>query len=314
MIVSSMVPGNVGPVSLLDYLSRRFSYLSSPAWSKRIEEGRILKNGLVSKNALELVNKGDCVAYDCPEFTEPPADMEYRILYEDQWIVAVAKPGNLLVHKSGRSLRSNLVYQLRYCHKPTPYPSIDAVNRLDRETSGVILLAKDKTVLAALHEAFAGRRMHKEYIAVVKGVPEKKTWTILLPIGKASPSLIHYKFAVDVDHGKNAETRVECLQPLNDNHSLLRVVPITGRTHQIRVHCAAYGLPIVGDKLYGMSEPDFLAWRSDPGLFSDQGRFPRQALHCASLSFTHPVTKKEIVITAPVPRDMTELLAGLQRI
>jgi RluA family pseudouridine synthase len=314
MIVSSVVPGNRGAVSLLEYLTKRFTYLSAEDWAKRIADGRIIHNGIVSKNAFVFLTHGDSIAYDCPEYAEPPADLNYHILYEDEWILGVAKTGNLLVHKSGKSIRSNLVYQLRYCHKPSPYPCIDAVNRLDRETSGVVLFAKDKTTLRKLHEYLFEKKICKEYIAIVKGIPGKSAWTIRLPIGKDAGSLIRYKFTVIGESGKNAETRIELMQTLKCGHSLLRVWPITGRTHQIRVHLTACGLPIVGDKLYGMSETDFLSWRNDPSQFAKQEQFPRQALHCTSLSFQHPATKKEIVIEAPMPRDMTDLLYRLGRI
>ena len=101
------------------------------------------------------------------------------------------------------------------------------------------------------------------------------------------------------------------VRPLKGDKALLRVRPVTGRTHQIRVHLAACGFPIVGDKLYGMSENDFIAWKKDPFRFDDSGLFSRQALHCASIAFEHPVTQMETVVEAPLPADMNNLLMTL---
>ncbi len=311
MMVSSKVPDNAGAVSLESYLSRRFTYLSAEEWKQRIGEGRIFHNNAVARDASVPVRRGDMVAYDLPDFQEPPARFDYRIVFEDAWLLGVDKPGNLLVHKSGRSIRSNLVYQLRYRHLP-PYPGVNAVNRLDRETSGIVLFAKELAVVRKMNEALSKRMIHKEYYAVVNGTPAEPSWKVSLPIGKDETSSIHYKFRIDRDHGKCAETDFETVAELQDGMTLLRIIPITGRTHQIRVHCAACGLPIVGDKLYGMSESDFIAWKNNPAGFESPGAFPRQALHCASLAFDHPESHRKIIIEAPIPQDMQRLLNGLR--
>jgi RluA family pseudouridine synthase len=307
MMVSSKVPHNAGAESLESYLSRRFTYLSAEEWRQRIGEGRIFHNGLLAGDACVQVCRGDTVAYDLPDFQEPPADFNYRIVYEDQWLLGIDKPGNLLVHKSGRSIRSNLVYQLRYCHLPAAYPGINAVNRLDRETSGIVLFAKELDVVRKMNEALSSRAIRKEYYAVVNGTPGQRSWNVCLPLGKDEGSSIHYKFRIDRDRGKYAETHFETLALLEGGMALLRIIPITGRTHQIRVHSLACGLPIVGDKLYGMSESDFIAWKNDPLRFGMA--FPRQALHCASVAFDHPELKKPVLMCAPIPSDMRALLS-----
>jgi RluA family pseudouridine synthase len=308
MMASSVVPNNAGACSLVAYLSRRFTYFTESQWRSRVSDGKILHNGTVATDASAEVVRGDTVAYILPDIEEPPADFDYRIVYEDDWILGVDKPGNLLVHKAGRSIRSNLVYQLRYCHKPAAYPRLNAVNRLDRETSGVVLFAKDAVTLSKMNKALTKRIMRKEYIAIVKGSPSRRAWTSNFPIGKDESSTIHYKFRIDCIKGKDAETRFEAIRVFSCSAALLRVRPVTGRTHQIRVHLAACGLPIVGDKLYGMSENDFLAWRRNPDSFRLNGQFPRQALHCASIAFEHPSTGKETVVSAPLPSDMEHLL------
>jgi RluA family pseudouridine synthase len=280
-------------------------------WLERIRENRILLNEIVCHDAFVFLSRGDRVAYDLPDFEEPPADLDYRIVYDDEWILGVNKPGNLLIHKAGKSFRSNLVYQLRYRHLPSPYPHINAVHRLDRETSGVVLFAKDKDVARKLNDAFVMRTIRKEYLAVVKGIPAERAWTIRLPIGKDEKTSARCKFRIDYDKGKVAETRFETIRMLTDNCAFLRIWPITGRTHQIRVHLAACGLTLIGDKIYGMSEINCIAQhnkRDDPG---GDCQFPRQALHCASIGFEHPVTKKMIVVNAPLPSDMENLLRNI---
>ncbi|HAJ79676.1 MAG TPA: hypothetical protein DCO75_07880 [Fibrobacteres bacterium] len=319
MTVTSRIPGNYKYTEIIDYLSRRFTYFSRLEWLERVEEGKILLNGKVNLDSHIMLAVGDEVSYEMPEFQDPPADLNYSIIHEDEWIVAVNKPGNLLVHKSGKSFRSNLVYQLRYCHKPATYPGIDAINRLDRETSGIVLLSKDKSCLRIMNEYLAAHGIKKEYIAVAKGISQKKTWIESSPIGRDEKSAVKYRFCVNGIDCKEAETGFEILQSSTTmGISVVRALPITGRTHQIRVHLAAAGLPIAGDKLYGMSEEKFLAWRnneqsdfSDVDKKGDKIKINRQALHCTSIKFIHPVTKKEVLIEAPLPQDMQELINSL---
>lgn len=312
MIISSQVTRQLPDCALIDYLSLHFTYLSRSQWLQRLTENRFVVNGQIQSDPDTRLCRGDVITYDMPEFQEPPADFNFKIIYEDDYIIGVDKPGNLLVHRSGKSFRSNLIYQLRYCRDPVRYGDVDIINRLDRETSGVVLLAKEKKSLRMMNDAFALRTIQKEYIAVVAGTPKEQAWTIKLPIGKDSLSAIKYKYRVDHEHGKDAETFVETIQNLQSGYSVVCVKPVTGRTHQIRVHLASAGLPIVGDKLYGMTEADFLSWRDDTVNFKGKLLFDRQALHCSSIRFIHPMTKKEVCIEAPMPQDMLELKEKLR--
>jgi RluA family pseudouridine synthase len=253
------------------------------------------------------------ITYDMPEFTEPPADFNFRIIHEDEYLMAVDKTGNLLVHHSGRSFRSNLIYQLRHVTDPVRYREVDVINRLDRETSGVVLLAKDKHTLRMMNDGFAQGRMRKEYRAVIHGCPSRQTWTDDSPIGKKAGSRIRYKYGVDPVGGKPARTHFDLLRNIGERYGLIRAMPVTGRTHQIRVHLACAGMPIVGDKLYGMGEEEFLSWRDDTANFRGNMLFHRQALHCASIRFVHPITNSELCIEAPMPKDMTDLLEKLEK-
>jgi RluA family pseudouridine synthase len=257
-----------------------------------------------------VVKTGDLVSYNLPDLAEPEADVNYRIVYEDEWIVAINKPGNLLVHRAGRSITRNLVFLLRHTSGNPSYLSIHAVSRLDRETSGLVLFAKNADCLRGLHRAFAAKAVEKEYVAVVHNALTKQTLTVDLPIGSDSASAVSYKFATDSAHGKAASTVIENVSCAG-SFSLVRAKPLTGRTHQIRVHCAAIGNPVVGDKLYGLSESDYLAWRSDPQGHAHLLEFPRQALHCRRLAFAHPATRETLSLEAPLPDDMAGLIKKL---
>ena len=307
MIVSSKVASNAGNQTMLDYLAGRFSYLQRTMWRQRIAEGRILHNGTPCKEDT-MVYGGDTVAYDMPDFAEPPANTCYSIIYEDDWIVGINKPANLLVHRSGRSFRSNLIYHLRHIHTPH-YPTAHAVNRLDRETSGVVLAAKDRETLKALQKDFAARRIHKQYHAVVAGLLHPPCGTIRLAIGRARESKIAYRFAVNGEKAKEAHTDYAVENTIGKTYSLVRLTPHTGRTHQLRVHMAAIGHTIAGDKLYGMDDDTFIKWRNNPASVASRLNFSRQALHCTKVTFTHPHTGKLCEIAAPIADDIMKFIS-----
>jgi RluA family pseudouridine synthase len=308
MLTSRITQGHRKP-SLVSYLSNRFTYLSKEEWLKRIQDHSVLVNNAPSLPDTVL-NSGDIVSYDLPEFAEPEADTNYSIVYEDEWIMAVDKPGNLLVHKAGRSITKNLVFLLRHCSANPSYASVHAVSRLDRETSGLVLFAKNMDCLRRLHRDFAAGSVAKEYLAVVHNTPGEKSMTVDLPIGQDVASEVSYKFAVDTAHGKSARTVIETVSSAG-TYAVIRAKPFTGRTHQIRIHCAAIGTPVVGDKLYGMDEAAYLTWRNDPPGNLHLLEFPRQALHCRTLCFEHPVHRSPLTLNAPIPQDMAALIDKL---
>ena len=307
MNFSSMVPSVFKPgTPLIEYLAARFTYHSREEWVARVAEGRIARAGVVLRGC-DTVSPRDVVSFDPGEFEEPAANLAYRIVYEDEWLLGIDKPGNLLVHRAGKSVKNNLVYQLRFVHVP-PYPDAGSVHRLDRDTSGVLLVAKNAAACSAFGQTLLGGRIRKTYRAIVEGMPEPQE--IALPIGKLAVEGIDYKFGVD-QSGKSAHTVIVDSQKVGPRHALLTVRPVTGRTHQIRVHLAAIGAPIVGDKLYGLSAAEYLAWRENPSAYGPLP-FYRHALHCASLSFVHPFTQKECSVEAELPEDMRELMEKLK--
>jgi RluA family pseudouridine synthase len=306
MTLTSHITSKHENAILVMYLATRFTYLSVEQWRERILEHSILLNQGPADPGY-ILKKGDVVSYDVPDFTEPKADINYTIAYEDEWIFAVNKTGNLLVHKAGKSITNNLVFLLRHASGNPSYASAHAVSRLDRETSGIVLFAKDPGCLKALHKDFAAGAVSKEYLAVVHGAPKEIALTVDLPIGPDVSSSVTYKFCINKENGKKSVTRLETLAT-SGRYSMVRARPVTGRTHQIRIHCAVIGCPVVGDKLYGLTETEYLTWRNDPEKYSSLLEFPRQALHCARLTFKHPITKNELSINAPIPLDMAGLM------
>jgi len=293
MRFASKIPDNAKtPIAAIDYLAGRFTYHNKEKWAELIREGRVFVNDALCGED-SRVTAGDTIAYAPREFEEPAANLSYSIIYEDEWMLCVNKPGNLLVHRAGKSFRNNLVYLLRRANTP-PYPNCHPVHRLDRDTSGAVLFAKEAEQGAVLGNLFRDNLVTKRYTAVVCGYADIETpFSIDKPIAPDPNAKIGdspCKFMTD-ETGKPARTIIEEAKRCNNGYSLLTVRPLTGRTHQIRVHLASIGLPIAGDKIYG-----------------GDSEVKRQALHCGSLSFTHPYTNIECTITAPLPEDMMSMV------
>ncbi len=200
---------------------------------------------------------------------------------------------------------ANLIYHVRHVRQPV-CPEADLVNRLDADTSGLLLLARDKAVLRDLMQQFATGRVDKEYLAVVAGSPVPAAGTIGLPIGPVKNALVP-RYGVDATAGKTAVTHYETVRRLGSGFTLLKLRPETGRTHQLRVHLAAIGHPIAGDALYSMSDTDYLNWRRLPPV---PGTLRRQALHSHRLQFLHPVRQTTCHLESPLAADIEQFLRG----
>ncbi|MCB8982919.1 MAG: RluA family pseudouridine synthase [Ardenticatenaceae bacterium] len=307
MLVSSKVPGGFGPAPIAAYLAARFTYLSREEWEDLVGDGRITANGAAASLATQ-VSAGDEVACDLPDFAPPAVNLNVGLLYEDEWLLAVNKPPGLRVHSQGRFVTANLIYHLRHQHQP-PYPEAHLAHRLDADTSGVVVLARDKETLAALARQFERGEVHKTYLALVHGVPAAATGKIDLPIGKIKGGEVT-RYGV-MANGKTAVTYYRLLQQFGQAYAMLELRPAHGRTHQLRVHCTAVGHPIVGDALYTMDEADYLAWRREGRHQGEMDLIPRQALHCARLELDHPRRGTAVAFTALLPADIEELLAKL---
>ncbi len=302
MNYSSKVPESCSEMSVTAYLAARFTYLSESAWSGLVQEGRISCNGCICDTAT-TVSKGDSISCDLPEFEAPVVNFDYDIIYEDEWLLAVNKPPGLRVHSSGKFVHANLIYHLRHLHQP-PYPEANLVNRLDADTSGLVLLARDKVVLSQLMRQFAERLVLKEYLAVVIGRPCPAYGTINLSIGAVKDARVP-RFGINSLEGKPAVTHYRTIRPLSKHFTLLELKPETGRTHQLRVHMAAIGHPIAGDDLYTMNDYDYLNTRLNTVKPTPlQGH----ALHSHRLHFSHPVKQTLCTLTAPLAPDIVQFI------
>lgn len=242
----------------------------------------------------------------------PPVSQEIplSILFEDDWLLALDKPPGMVAHPTKGHADGTLVNGLLF-HLGKAEGGAGLINRLDKGTSGVMLVAKAPGVHARLARVFASREVEKEYLAVVYGPVRFPKGRIDLRILR-DPREPRRRMASRTE-GKEAATLWERLaeSPEGDGGiALLRCRLLTGRTHQIRVHLQAEEMPIVGDPLYG--EPHWKGLR-DPGLAAACQAFPRQALHAHRLRFPHPVTRQAVEVVAPVPADLEGLLmaAGL---
>ena len=235
-----------------------------------------------------------------PVLQAEAAPIELDVLYEDECLLAINKPAGLVVHPAPGHWQGTLVSALLHRWR-TPPPGLDParlgiVHRLDKDTSGVLLIAKTAAALAELGRQFHDREIDKQYLALVWGVPRRSRGTIDEPIGRHP---VHRQRMAVRPRGRTAVTRYEVLEAWNDI-ALVRAHPETGRTHQIRVHMAALGHPLVADRLYARGRGS-----RDLGI-------ARQALHAEAISFRHPATGAPMRIAAPLAPDFAAALAVLR--
>lgn len=291
------------------YLTIRFPKYSRTKVQKMIRE-RIkgIKNKPLKKGT--IVSAGDEIILLCKKIVEPVLDIGLETLYEDEHIIAVNKPPDIIMHPSnGRGVNS-LVSLLKRRFENTPYyPYL--VHRLDRDTSGIVLVAKTREAARNLYYQFTRREVEKVYIAIVSGDVEHEGGIIDLPIRKAKP--FTDKMVIDKNGGSPAITEYQITKRFC-GVTILKIIPRTGRMHQIRVHLSAIGHPIVGDRVYYPDESVYTKFLQEG--FSDELRgkllLPRQALHANSLRFIHPATKEPMKLECPIPQDMAEFISALQ--
>jgi 23S rRNA pseudouridine1911/1915/1917 synthase len=278
-----------------------------------IDEGTVSINARAVRRAATRVAAGDVLTVDIPQAALPqrqtivedqtPVD----VLFEDQHVVAVHKPAGMVVHPTHAQPAGTLLNLLVWYGRRWPNgtrPSL--VGRLDKLTSGVVLVAKTAPVHAALQRRLAAPDAEKDYLAVVYGRVRPRSGTIDLPLRRDPDD--RRRVITSSGQGAASVTRFERLAEVAARKAglaLVRCRLVTGRTHQIRAHLAARGWPIVGDPTYG--EPRWMQI-ADADLAAALRAFPRQALHAWRLAFTHPITAKRVVVQAPVPTDMRALL------
>jgi 23S rRNA pseudouridine1911/1915/1917 synthase len=296
--------------------------LSRSRIQQLIAAGQVFVNGLPARRASTAVRLRDHVAVSVPTvkpIETEPEEIPLAILYEDQQLMAIDKPPGLVVHPSPGHASGTLVNAiLHHCRGKLSgiggkeRPGI--VHRLDRDTSGVLLAAKTDLAHRKLAAQLKRRTVRKEYLALAVGTPRVRKGEIALAVGRDPRDRKRMKAL-----GRRGETlppgfreartlyEIEREWP-SAGLSLLRCRLITGRTHQIRVHLAAAGLPLVGDPVYGRPRYDRI---SDATLRKALREFPRQALHADRVTFRHPVTGQEMTIRAPLPEDLRELIGQI---
>lgn len=293
------------------YLVDRVGYLSRAEVQRLIKDGLVKVNGKITKPSYHP-RTGDEVEMFAPpppvsELIPEPIPLE--VVYEDEHFLALNKQKDLIVHPARGKWTGTLVNGLVHYGKKWSgvggnwRPGI--LHRLDRNTTGIMLVAKSDEAHWRLARQFENRTIQKTYMAVIHGAPPLLGDVIDMPIGK--DRYVREKQAIRKIEagGKQAVTIYEVKEKLqhNDlNYALVRLSPKTGRTHQLRVHMTAIGCPIVGDTTYGgrvFEEADF--------------KFERQALHAYEITFVHPGTLKMMTLSAPLPADINELLERLRR-
>ena len=273
------------------YLRRRgFSYQNLTQLKKMPES--ILINGVWSYMRTPL-HSGDILTVHIRETESspniPPVELPLDIVYEDEDIVVVNKPAGMPVHPSLNNYRNSLANALMYYYQQQGKPFIfRCTNRLDRDTSGLTVIAKHMVSSSILSSMTARHEIGREYLGVVRGSVTPSSGTIDAPIGRTGSSLIERK--IDFEHGERAVTHYHVVKEEN-GHSLVSLILETGRTHQIRVHMKYIGFPLAGDYLYN----------------PDMEYIQRQALHSCRLSFRHPITGKHMEFTADLPEDMDRI-------
>ncbi len=260
---------------------------------KKTEEG-IKRNGIWAYTR-DRLNAGDTldILFGEEESSEhiTAVPLPLNIVYEDEDILVLDKPADMPVHPSMGNHENSLANGVKYYYEAKGEAFVfRCVNRLDRDTTGLVVIAKNMLSGAILNQEMRDRRIHRTYLAIVKGeLPEEGT--INLPIARKEGSTIER--CVDLERGERAVTHFTCLERTRQ-YSMAKIWLETGRTHQIRVHMNAIGHPLPGDFLY----------------HNDRSRIKRQALHSWRLAFTHPITGAEMNFESPLPEDMKSLMTG----
>ena len=280
--------------------------LSRERLKSLIRSGAVEAEGSAVRDPALKVKGHEALRVAVPEASPPhnePQDIPLAIIFEDEHLLVVDKPAGLVVHPAAGNLDGTLVNALlhRCAGKLSGIGGVarpGIVHRIDKDTSGLLVVAKTDVAHEGLARQFAAHSIDRRYLAIVSGSPKTGAGTIDAPLARSANN--RKKIAiVEGSRGKRAVTHWKRLEVLKDA-ALVECRLETGRTHQVRVHMASLGHPLLGDPVYGR------AGKSNGILLKELG-FHRQALHAAQLGFTHPVTKNRLSFSSPMPADMQEL-------
>ncbi|MFL6720823.1 MAG: RluA family pseudouridine synthase [Sphingomonas sp.] len=304
-----LAPGHAG-WRLDRALADAVGSLSRERLKALIRSGAVEAGGKMLRDPAAKVNGDESVRVAVPEPSEAhnaPQDIPLNIVFEDEHLLVVDKPAGLVVHPAAGNLDGTLVNALLH-HCAGSLSGIGGVarpgivHRIDKDTSGLLVVAKTDIAHEGLAKQFAAHSIDRRYLAIVSGVPNVSEGSVDAPLARSSAN--RKKIAVvERGRGKRALTRWKRLKILRDS-ALVECSLETGRTHQVRVHMASIGHPLLGDPVYGRSG------KTHGKLLKELG-FHRQALHAAELGFIHPVTKGRLSFQSPMPLDMRELMGGL---
>ncbi|MBN2072861.1 MAG: RluA family pseudouridine synthase [Actinobacteria bacterium] len=291
------------------FLSGNLNEISRSRIQKLISEGEIRVNGVaVSKHHRlsggEKIEIGD-LSGNLLQGKVIPEDIELKVVYEDDNILVISKEAGMLTHpcpgKNSHTLVNALLHRCMELSKLSGEERAGIVHRLDRDTSGLLITAKNDRVHHKLSQLFSGRKIKKTYSALATGNFPEEQGRIELPLGRSR--MDRRKMAVSVDRGREAVTWFEVVEKFK-GATLLDVHPQTGRTHQIRVHLSYIGHPVVGDEVYGNKESQKIA---------EVAGLERQFLHARKIEFIHPVTGKNMVLEDDLPQDLKLALDNLRK-
>lgn len=290
--------------------------LSRSRLRRLIEDGLVTLDGRAAKPSTPVLRGQEIVVTIPPEQHDIPApeDMHVNLIHVDEFLAVVNKPAGLVVHPAAGNRRGTLVNALLHHLGELPSEGQEdrpgIVHRLDKDTSGLLVVARTLEALRFLQGEFARRNVEKRYLAITSGIPRTDEGTITINIGRHKTK--RKKMAAKESGGRDAVTSYEILEKFQ-RHALLKVRPLTGRTHQIRVHLRSLGTPILCDSTYSRRST---AYASELlGGKKSRGEKPvlsRQALHAIELSFDHPQTRQRMEFRAPIPPDLEKVLETLR--
>ncbi len=306
--VKHAIPDGIRHMRADKALASAFPDHSRVAFQRAFDAGLVALRGQPIQRSA-TVRGGDVLEFAFPEVRPPDlkaVDISLDVLFEDKWLLAIDKPAGMVVHPGAGTREDTLVHAL-LAHCAGTLSGIGGVerpgivHRLDRETSGVIIVAKTDQAHRELARQFAARTVAKEYVALVAGVPRLLSGTIHKAIGRNLRQR-HKMAVVEEGHGGRASrTDWSIVERYGDLAALVACILHTGRTHQIRVHMASLGHPLLGDAAYG--------WKANPRMRRQPGRV---MLHAGRLSLTHPGTGKTLDLRAPVPADFRAQIKALK--
>jgi 23S rRNA pseudouridine1911/1915/1917 synthase len=318
------VPAEAAGQRLDQFLAAQLGDVSRARVQLLIEQGNVLVGGKQEKSSLKL-RGGEQISVTGEAHPEPlkaiPEAIPLDVIYEDGDLAVINKPAGMMVHagsgasddaRSRGTLVNALLYRFQSLSSNGGELRPGIVHRLDKETSGLIVVAKNDHAHAALGAMFSGRRMYKTYLALVHGTVARDKGTINAAIGR-DPVRRTRMTTRPTENARTAISHYEVLRRLETRFgkfTLLRVRIETGRTHQIRVHMSSLGHPVVGDTLYGAAA--LLTGAQQRKAASEKLRLGRNFLHSAQLEFTHPMTGKPMRLEAPLPAELTDFLARIE--